>query len=169
VAHCPIANLKLGSGVAPVPEMVAAGVNVALGTDGAKANNSLDLFDTLKFASLLPKGRHLDPELLPAEQVLSMATAGGARALGLPAGHIAPGALADLTLVRLDRFHLQPAAPSTVVTNLVHAAKGADVASVIVDGRVVVEGGRLQTADPAALWSDYTTTAGALLAHVGEN
>jgi 5-methylthioadenosine/S-adenosylhomocysteine deaminase len=147
LAHCPHANLKLGSGFAPVPELLAAGANVGLATDGAKANNRLDMFDVMKFASLIHKGTHLDPALLPAAEVLDMATRRGATALAAAAGVLAPGSLADLCLVRLDRFHMQPARPETIVTNLVHAARGSDVDWVMVDGRVVVAGSRLQKVD----------------------
>lgn len=163
VAHCPHANLKLGSGVAPVPAMRAAGARVALATDGAKANNRLDMFDVMKFASLLHKGVAHDPSLLAPHEVLGMATREGAAALGIEAGRIAPGQLADLVLVAVDRFHLQPAEPETIVTNLVHAARGGDVDCVIVDGRVVVEGGRLATLDQDELLARHAATGRELL------
>ncbi len=147
VIHNPHANLKLGSGIAPVPAMIGAGINVALGTDGAKANNNLDMFDVMKFASLIHKGLHRDPTILPPEAVLAMATRHGGRAVGVASGVIAPGMAADLTLINLDRFHLQPATPDTIITNLVHAARGSDVNTVIVDGQVVVESGLVQTVD----------------------
>jgi 5-methylthioadenosine/S-adenosylhomocysteine deaminase len=143
VAHCPHANLKLASGVAPVPDMRKRGVNVSLATDGAKANNRLDMFDVMKFASLLHKGVSGDPRVLPPGEILDMATRGGAAALNLPVGAIAPGKKADLVLVRLDGFHVQPSVADTIVTNLVHAVRGSDVAMVMVDGRVVVKDGRL--------------------------
>jgi 5-methylthioadenosine/S-adenosylhomocysteine deaminase len=143
VAHCPHANLKLASGLAPVPDMRKRGVNVALATDGAKANNRLDMFDVMKFASLLHKGVSGDPRVFPPDQILEMATRGGAAALDLPVGAIVPGMKADLALVRLDGFHVQPSVADTIVTNLVHAARGSDVATVMVDGRVVVKDGRL--------------------------
>jgi 5-methylthioadenosine/S-adenosylhomocysteine deaminase len=143
VAHCPHANLKLASGVAPVPEMRKLGVNVSLATDGAKANNRLDMFDVMKFASLLHKGVSGDPRVLPPGEILDMATRGGAAALDLPVGAIASGKKADLVLVRLDGFHVQPSVADTIVTNLVHAARGSDVEMVMIDGRVVVEDGRL--------------------------
>ena len=150
VAHCPHANLKLASGFAPVPAMHDAGVRVTLATDGAKANNRLDMFDVMKFASLIHKGTRLDPAVLPAPGILRMATQDGAQALGIEAGAIAAGRLADLTLVDLNRFHLQPATPETVRTNLVHAARGSDVRMVLVNGEVVVEDGRLVRIDAAA-------------------
>ena len=163
VVHCPHANLKLGSGIAPVPALLDGGVNVALGTDGAKANNRLDMFDVMKFASLLHKGVATDPSVLPPPQVLDMATGGGARALDIEGGAIAEGKLADLVLVRLDRFHLQPATPETIVTNLVHAARGSDVDTVIVGGRVAVEHGELKTIDQGAVLARSTEIGRALL------
>ena len=116
---------------------------MSLATDGAKANNRLDLFDVMKFASLLHKGVAGDPRLLPPAEILDMATARGAAALDLPVGAIAAGRKADLALVRLDGFHMQPSVADTVLTNLVHAARGSDVAMVMVDGRIVVQDGRL--------------------------
>jgi 5-methylthioadenosine/S-adenosylhomocysteine deaminase len=164
IAHCPHANLKLGSGIAPVPELTEAGVNVTLATDGAKANNRLDMFDVMKFASLLHKGHSLDPSQLPPELILDMTTQAGARALGAEAGVIVPSMLADLILVRLDSLHLQPAVPETIVTNLVHAARGSDVELVMVDGRIVVKDGRLQTVDQYQVLTRLRDVGAALLA-----
>jgi len=143
LAHCPQANLKLGSGIAPMPALCAAGVNVTLATDGAKANNSLDMFDVMKFASLMHKGIAEDPKVLPPAQVLAMATRHGAAALGTNTARLEPGAAADLALVRLDGCHLQACVPETIITNLVHAARGSDVALVMVDGHIVVQEGRV--------------------------
>lgn len=165
VAHCPHANLKLGSGIAPVPAMTGAGVRVTLATDGAKANNRLDLFDVMKFASLLHKGVSLDPRMLPAETIVAMATRVGAQALGLDAGELAIGRLADLTLVDLRRFHLQPATPETVTTNLVHAARGSDVHTVIVGGEIVVDTGRLVRADEREILAAMRSAAAVLMSH----
>jgi 5-methylthioadenosine/S-adenosylhomocysteine deaminase len=162
VAHCPHANLKLGSGIAPVPAMRAAGVRVSVATDGAKANNRLDMFDVMKFASLLHKGSTLDPGVLPATDVLAMATRDGAAAVGVDAGEIAVGKLADRTLVDLRRFHLPPATPEAVATNLVHAARGSDVDTVIVGGEVVVEGGRLVRVDGQHVLAAMRRTSAAL-------
>ena len=164
VVHCPHSNLKLGSGIAPVPALLDEGVNVALGTDGAKANNRLDMFDVMKFASLLHKGFAADPSVLPPSQILDMATAGRARALGIKAGTLAPGMLADLVLVRLDRLHLQPATPETIITNLVHAARGSDVDTVIVGGRITVERGELKTIDQRSILAHLTEIGHELLA-----
>lgn len=163
VVHCPHANLKLGSGIAPVAVMLAQGISVVLGSDGAKANNRLDMFDAMKFASLLAKGAACDPALLPPDQVLGMATRCGGIALGLPVGMIAAGLLADLVLLRTDVFHMQPATPTTVVTNLVHAARGSDVDTVLVGGRVVVRHGVLTSMDAAAVLADLSKVGRALL------
>lgn len=163
VAHCPHANLKVASGIAPVAAMRSSGVRIGLGTDGAKANNRLDMFDVMKFASLLAKGITLDPATLPAPAVLAMATRDGAAALGLDTCDIAPGRLADLTLIAADRFHLQPATPQTAVTNIVHAARGSDVDTVIVGGRITVERGRLATLDQGELFAQYRSTGRALM------
>lgn len=145
VAHCPHANLKLGSGFAPVKEMVDAGINVTLATDGAKANNSLDMFDVMKFASLVHKGLHQDPTILPPEKILEMATKGGSEALQVSSGIIAEGALADIILIRSDNLHIQPLTPETAITNIVHAARGSDVELVIVDGNILVEDGKIRS------------------------
>jgi 5-methylthioadenosine/S-adenosylhomocysteine deaminase len=163
VAHCPHANLKLASGMAPVPAMHAAGVRVGLATDGAKANNRLDAFDVMKFASLLHKGVALDPTVLPAGVVLAMATRDGASAVGLDGGEIAVGKLADLVLVDTRRFHLQPATPETIITNLVHAARGGDVHTTIIAGEVVVESSRLVRVDQAAVLDAMQIAGAALL------
>jgi 5-methylthioadenosine/S-adenosylhomocysteine deaminase len=159
VAHCPHANLKLGSGVAPIPDMRGRGVNVSLATDGAKANNRLDMFDVMKFASLLHKGITGDPATLPPPDILDMATVGGAAALDLPVGAIVPGLKADLVMARLDGLHVQPCIPDTIVTNLVHAARGSDVSMVMIDGQVVVKDGRMT--DPRWGWlNDRARQAG---------
>lgn len=163
VVHCPHANLKLGSGIAPIPSIIQAGINVSVGTDGAKTNNNLDMFDVMKFTSLLHKGAHLTPTVLPPELVFAMATRHGARALGVDAGALTPGMLADLTLVRLDRFHLQPAEPETIVTNLVHAARGSDVDLVMVDGQIVVADGVIQTVDQRKVLSHAARIGRSLL------
>jgi 5-methylthioadenosine/S-adenosylhomocysteine deaminase len=107
-----------------------------LATDGAKANNRLDIFDVMKFASLVHKGISGDPATLPPRDILDMATAYGAAALDLPVGAVVPGLKADLVMVRLDGLHFQPCVPDTIVTSLVYAARGSDVSTVMVDGQV---------------------------------
>lgn len=147
VVHCPSSNLKLGSGIAPIPEMLTAGCRVALGADGAPCNNRLDGFEEMRLAALIQKPR-LGPEALPAARVLELATLGGARALGLEheIGSIEVGKRADLVALDLSGPHGQPA-DADLASRLVYAARAADVRHVLVDGRVVVRGGRLLTAD----------------------
>jgi len=147
VVHCPSSNLKLGSGIAPIPEMLAAGCHVALGADGAPCNNRLDGFEEMRLAALIQKPR-LGPEALPAARVLELATLGGARALGLEReiGSIEPGKRADLIAVDLAGPHAQPDG-ADLVSRLVYSARAADVRHVVVDGRIVVQGGRLKSAD----------------------
>ena len=142
VAHCPSSNLKLGSGVAPIVELLAAGVSVALGADGAPCNNRLDGFTELRLAALLQKGR-LGPEVLPAARALELATLGGARALGLHAeiGSLTPGKRADITVVDLSGAHVLPL--HSPLSAVVYAARGSDVRYVLVDGELLVDRGEL--------------------------
>lgn len=151
VVHCPSSNLKLGSGIAPIPEMLAAGCRVALGADGAACNNRLDAFEEMRLAALVQKPR-LGPEAMPAATVLELATLGGARALGLEReiGSIEVGKRADLVALDLSGPHGQPA-DAEIPSRLVYAARAADVRHVLVDGRIVVRGGRLLTADLAEI------------------
>jgi 5-methylthioadenosine/S-adenosylhomocysteine deaminase len=157
VSHNPVSNMKLASGMAPVAEMLAAGVNVGLGTDGEKENNNLDMFEEMKVASLLGKLRSMDAAAMDSWQVLRMATRGGAAAIGRAdtLGRIAPGAAADLIAVRLDTPRMTPLFAGgpygNVHHNLVHAVRGSDVDMTMVDGRIVVRDGRLLTADMGEL------------------
>src|SRR6266566_4056195 len=146
VVHCPSSNLKLGSGLAPVPEMLAAGCRVALGADGAPCNNRLDAFTEMRLAALVQKLR-LGPDAMPAAQVLDLATLGGARALGLEhdIGSIEVGKKADLVVLDLTGPHVVPE-DADIVSRLVYGARASDVRHVIVDGRVVVRDGKLKTA-----------------------
>ena len=147
VVHCPASNLKLASGIAPVPEMLRRGVNVALGTDGPASNDTLDMFREMRLAAILHRGASLDPTALKAWDVLRMATINGAKALGLESevGSLEVGKRADLILVDLRRPHL--ATSKDIVSSLVFSASGADVDTVIVDGRVVVRRGEPTTLD----------------------
>ncbi len=146
VVHCPGSNLKLGSGIAPIPEMLAAGCRVALGADGAPCNNRLDGFAELRLAALVQKPR-LGPDALPAAQALELATLGGARALGLEGeiGSIETGKRADLIALDLSGPHAQPE-EADLVSRIVYSARASDVRHVVVDGKIVVQGGRLRTA-----------------------
>ena len=143
VAHCPSSNMKLASGVAPVLKLLAAGVAVGLGTDGpAGSNNDSNLFEEMDLAAKLQKVTTGDPQALPARTALAMATAGGARALGMEKeiGSLEPGKRADLISVRLDRPHAVPL--YGVYSQMVYALKGSDVRDVMVNGRPVVRDGR---------------------------
>ena len=135
VAHCPTSNLKLASGFAPVAKLLDAGVNVALGTDGAASNNRLDLFEEMRLAALLAKAVGQRADAVPAHQALAMATLHGARALGIDAriGSIAPGKAADLVAVNLGSLELSPCYDP--VSHLVYAAGRHDVSHVWIDGR----------------------------------
>jgi len=146
VVHCPSSNLKLGSGVARVPELLEAGCRVALGADGAACNNRLDVFAEMRLAALIQKPR-LGADVLPAGRVLELATLGGARALGLEdeIGSIAVGKRADLIVLDLREPHVTPAGPDPA-SRLVYAARASDVRDVFVDGRAVVLGHELMTA-----------------------
>ena len=151
VVHCPSSNLKLGSGVAPIPEMLAAGCRVGIGADGAPCNNRLDAFEEMRLAALIQKPR-LGPDALPAAQVLELATLGGARAMGLEAeiGSIEVGKRADLVVLDLAGPHAQPE-DADLVSRIVYSARAADVRHVIVDGRIVVRDGIMKTADVAEI------------------
>jgi 5-methylthioadenosine/S-adenosylhomocysteine deaminase len=144
VAHCPSSNMKLGSGVAPVSELLARGVSVSLGADGAPCNNRLDMFTEMRSAALLQKVSR-GADALPAARVLRMATLGGARALGLDeeVGSLEPGKRADITVLELGRLHTTPR--PEVVSTVVYAAEARDVRDVLIDGRVVLREGELQT------------------------
>jgi 5-methylthioadenosine/S-adenosylhomocysteine deaminase len=137
VMHCPGSNLKLGSGIAPVPEMRARGITVSLGADGAACNNRLDMFEEMRLAAVLQAVRR-QPGVLTARDVLFMATRAGARTLGLDdeIGSLEVGKRADVIVVDRDRPHLVPG-PDPYST-LVYAARGSDVRTTIVDGRVLV-------------------------------
>lgn len=149
VTHCPSANLKLASGTAKVPELLAQGVSVALGADGAACNNNLDIWMEMRLAALLHKPR-TGPTSMSAMQVLEMATLNGAKALGLEGevGAIVEGYKADLVLVDLGGLHLTPNSED-VVSTLVYGAQSRDVTDVIVDGQVVMLERHLKTLDEA--------------------
>ena len=146
VSHNPVSNLKLASGVSPVPAMVAQGVKVSLGTDGAASNNTLDLLRDMQLAALLHKGITGDPTVLPARTMLEMVTINGARVLGLEnIGTLAEGREADLICVAVDGSHTAPMYDP--FSHLVFAARSSDVRHVMIRGQVVVRNHELQTMD----------------------
>lgn len=166
VSHNPVSNMMLGDGVAPVVEMLRQGVNVALGTDGAASNHSQDLFDTMKAASLLQKVHHQDAGVIDPYTVLRMATAGGARALGLSdvCGSIEVGKRADLILVDLDTVHTQPV--NDIFSQIVHCAKASDVRTVMVNGEILMKDRRLMRHDDAQLIAAARQAHGDLMERV---
>jgi 5-methylthioadenosine/S-adenosylhomocysteine deaminase len=165
VCHCPSANLKLASGIAPIPEYLADGVNVALGADGAACNNRLDALTEMRLAALVHKPR-CGPRAMPARTVLELATMGGARALGIDhlVGSIDVGKLADIVVIRTDGTHVAPLAGSDPADQIVYACQSSDVTSVLVEGRPVVRDRTLTTADEAAVRAEAERQRRALLA-----
>jgi 5-methylthioadenosine/S-adenosylhomocysteine deaminase len=142
-------------GFAPLPEMFEFSVPVGLGTDGAASNNTLDMFETMKFCALGHKAYRWDPTLLPAQKVLDLATIEAARAIRAEKelGSIEPGKKADMILVSLNAPHLQPIhGKETVLSDLVYAARGADVTTTIVDGQVLMESGQVRTLDQSEVF-----------------
>lgn len=149
VAHCPESNMKLASGIAPVAELLGRGVPVGLGTDGCASNNNLDMIQEMDTAAKVQKVRHLDPTVLPATAALALATRGSARVLGMEkeVGALIPGLKGDLVVLNLDQPHLTPLYDP--FSQVVYAATGADVQTVVVHGRVVVQDRRILTFDVA--------------------
>ncbi len=145
ISHCPESNLKLAAGVAPIPELLARGVTVGLGTDGAASNNNLDLFGEMAMAARLHKVWQHDPTCLPAAQIVALTTREGARVLGLEekTGVLAPGREADLIIVDLDQAHLTPMYDP--YSHLVYAARAADVRHVMAAGRWLLKDKELVT------------------------
>lgn len=165
VVHCPESNLKLASGICPVPELAAAGVNIALGTDGAASNNDLDLLGEVRTAALLAKVEAGDAAALPAFQALELATINGARALGLEQslGSLEPGKMADLVAIDMDALRLQPI--YSPLSQLIFNQVSDRVSHVWVGGKALLEEGQLKTLDTASIhararaWSAKITGA----------
>ncbi|HEC06515.1 MAG TPA: TRZ/ATZ family hydrolase [Thiolapillus brandeum] len=154
VVHCPESNLKLASGFCPVARLLAAGINVALGTDGAASNNDLDMLGEMQTAALLGKGVAGNPEALPATRVLEMATINGARALGLEAdiGSLTPGKAADITAIDLQRIETQPMFDP--VSQIVYSAGREQVSHVWVNGELLLSDGELTRINVNRLMAD---------------
>ncbi len=150
VTYCPSSNMKLASGIAPIPDYLDRGINVALGNDGPPCNNTLDPFTEMRQASLLQKVDALDPTTLPAETVFEMATENGARAAGFEkVGRLAEGWKADVVGLTTDVTRATPV--NGVLSHLAFAAHGDDVRFTMVDGKVVYDDGELLTADAAEI------------------
>lgn len=146
VSHNPLSNMKLASGgVTPVPEMLQAGINVTLGTDGAASNNSLSMFECMKTASLLQKNMRWDETSVTAQQAYDFATKNGAKALGTNAGEIKEGMLADLILLDLKAPNMQPA--HSLISNVVYSANAGNVTDTIIDGKLVMRDRKILSFD----------------------
>lgn len=158
VASNPVSNLKLGSGVAPLPQMLAAGIKVGFGTDGAASNNTLDLLRDAHIASLLYKGVTGDPTVLPARQLVELLTVGGARVLGLDhrIGTLAPGMDADVICLAVNGPHATPLRDP--FAHLAYAARASDVRHVVVRGRTLLRDGQPRTIDVEAVLADARQT-----------
>ncbi|MBX7076043.1 MAG: amidohydrolase family protein [Methanobacteriaceae archaeon] len=148
VSHNPCSNMKLASGISPVYKLINNDINVSIGTDGVASNNNLDLFEEMKFVSLLQKVNTLDPKVLPADEVFNMATINGAKALGLDnnIGSVEVGKKADLILLDKKSINMTPASniPSS---NIVYSANGSDVLTTICNGQILMENRKLTSLD----------------------
>jgi len=166
VSHNPVSNLKLASGISPVPKMLREGVNVSLGTDGASSNNVSDMFEVMKLTALLHKGASKDPTLLPAEEVLKMTTINGAKALlwDKEIGSLEIGKKADLVILDFNKPHLRPVYNET--SHLVYSARAADVDTVLINGRILMEKRELTTVDAEKILEEVERTKDNLLSRL---
>jgi len=159
VIHNPTSNMKTAAGIAPVTKMLQAGVRIGLGTDGAASNNDLDMWEEMRLAALLQKVDQMDPEVMPANTVLTMATRGGAEAIGLgdTIGTLAVGKRADIIQVSFDDVHFVPT--YDVISHLVYVADEQDVISVVVDGKVLMKDKEILTIDTERVKKEATELA----------
>jgi 5-methylthioadenosine/S-adenosylhomocysteine deaminase len=168
VIHNPTSNMKIASGVSPVAEMLHAGVLVGLGTDGAASNNDLDMWEEMRLAAFLQKVDRMDPEVMSAQTVLTMATSGGAEAIGLrdQIGALSVGMKADLIQVSFDDVHFVPT--YDVISHLVYVSDEQDVSTVIVDGRVLMRDREILTVDTDRVAREARELAGRIQATLAE-
>ncbi|HOK43717.1 MAG TPA: amidohydrolase [Thermoclostridium caenicola] len=151
VIHCPASNLKLASGIAPVPQAHSMGLNVCIGTDGASSNNNLNLWEDMYLTSILHKGNTRNPKVITAVETLRMATVNGAKALGMSCvGSVEEGKKADLIMVSLEKPHIKPL--HNICSALVYSAQGSDVCMTMVDGRILYQDGEFRTIDREKVW-----------------
>lgn len=168
VAHNPGSNLKLGSGIAPVARMLDKGINVGIGTDGASSNNNLDMIEEMRLTALLSKGTEMNPTLLDAKTTLKLSTLSGAKVLGLAnTGILKEGYKADLIALRTDRPHFAPM--HDPIANLVYSAAAADVDLVMVDGKILLEKGKLTTMDEKTIISKAVECTNRLIQNGKDN
>jgi 5-methylthioadenosine/S-adenosylhomocysteine deaminase len=167
VCHCPSANLKLASGIAPIPGYLDDGINVALGADGPPCNNRLDIFAEMRLAALIQKPTH-GPTAMPASTALEMATMGGARALGLAheIGSLETGKAGDVVLVDRGGLHSSPHSGGDPISDLVYAHQPSDVTTVLVDGAPIVVDRGLVAADRAEIVADAEQRRAELIARL---
>ncbi len=159
VVYVPVANMKLGLGAAKIKDLTDLGVNVCLGTDGPASNNTFDMFETVKFGALLQKLTYMNPGVLPAYEALKMATVNGAKALGVERGigSLEVGKKADIILIDLLKPHLKPL--HDIYASIVYSARGSDVHTVIVDGKILMENRQVKTLDEQAVIEKAEKTA----------
>ncbi|SDX39803.1 5'-deoxyadenosine deaminase [Paenibacillus sp. CF384] len=167
MTHCPGSNLKLSSGIAPIPELLEQGIGMGIGADGAPCNNTLDMFQEMRLTALLHKVR-CGPESMNARTVLRMATMGGAEALGLDhlIGSIEPGKKADLVLLDLNDYHTFPSYDADPYSRIVYAASRSNVSDVWVDGKMVVERGKVRTIDKRTVLREADRSIARLLKRI---
>ena len=168
VIHNPTSNMKIASGISPVAQMLEAGVRVGLGTDGAASNNDLDMWEEMRLAALLQKVDRMDPTVMSASTVLNMATRGGAIAIGLgdTIGSLEAGKRADLIQVAFDDVHHIPT--YDVISHLVYVTDEQDVATVVVDGKVLMKDGEMLTIDTARVTVEANALAAKIQAALNE-
>ena len=166
VAHCPASNMKLASGIAPVQDLLDAGVTVGIGTDGAASNNDLDMFDEMRDAAMVGKLAADDASAVDASSVVEMATAGGADVLGFDSGRLEPGANADLAVVDLESPHLTP--NHDPVSHLAYATRGSDVRHTVCDGSVLMRDRDVTVFDEAAVRERAVEHANAVIRRAEE-
>ncbi len=168
IAHCPVSNMKLASGICPVPKALEAGIAVGIGSDGVKENNNLDMFEEMKFAALIQKLGSLDATVMPAEEAIRLGTIYGARAIGMEdeIGSLEAGKKADIVLVDTERLHMAPHIYGTYenfAANIVHSASGADVWMTICNGTIRTKDHKLCRGDIRELIEEYTRHTEALI------
>ncbi len=161
IAHCPVSNMKLASGICPVPTALEKGIHVGIGSDGIKENNNVDMFEEMKFAALLHKLAHLDATVMPAEEAIKLATIYGARAIHMEnqIGSLEVGKKADIVLLDYNKLHMAPhlfGKYENFVPNIVHSTSGADVWMTICNGQIRVQNHQLVGVDIEEMIREYT-------------
>ena len=165
LSHNPISNLKLASGIAPIPKLMENNVLITLGTDGCGSNNNLNLFEEIKMASLIHKGNTLNPTVVSASQSFEFATKNGAKALGLNAGELVEGALADIVIVDTNKPNLIP--KENIYSHLVYSFNGV-VDMVLIDGKIVLNDGKMANINEEKVYEDAEKAYNKLLNNSNE-